>query len=89
MPFLTPEERKTVKALLNEVLSDADLKEQFNRAQARRLQPCSDHKDAMLNQYAGILQEIMTDRANYVPPKVDAVSPDIETLKKKYFGPKS
>lgn len=88
MPFLNKKERETVKALLADVLTDADLKDQFNKAQARKAGVVSDYTDAMLGQYMGILKEIQDDRANRPPPKVDAVSPDIETLKKKYFGPK-
>jgi hypothetical protein len=89
MPFLTPEQRDLVKSVLDGVLTDQDLTDQFNKAKARRAGPVSDHKDAMLGQYMGILKEISDERASRKPPQVDAQSPDLETLKKKYFkGPK-
>ena len=88
MPFLSKQERELVKKLLSDVMTDADLTDQFNKAKARKDGVVSDYTDAMLGQYMGILKEISTERANYKRPDVDAVSPDIETLKKKYLGPK-
>ncbi len=88
MPFLTKKERDTFKSLLDDVMDDDSLASEFNKAQARKAGICGDYTDAMLGQYMGILKEIQDERAAYTPPKVDAVSPDIETLKKKYFGPK-
>jgi hypothetical protein len=86
MPFLTKEQRKAVKDLLGDVMTDADLTDQFNKAKARKAGVVSDYTDAMLGQYMGILKDIQEERASRQPPKIDAVSPDLETLKKKYLG---
>lgn len=91
MPFLKPEERKIVKETLAEVLDDKDLAAQFKKATHIRDTTPNDHLSGQMGQYAGILKEIMNERAARKArplPKGVVQSPDLETLKKKYLGPK-
>lgn len=90
MPFLKPDERKLVKSVLAEVLDDKDLAAQFKKAKHVHDTTPNDHLSGQMGQYAGILKEIMNDRAarRANPPKADVQSPSLEQLKKKYLGPK-
>jgi hypothetical protein len=88
MPFLSKEERKLVKEFLNDVMTDADVADQFNKSSARQQRVQSDYTEMMLRQYMGILKEISDERGNRKPPEAEARSPDFESLKKKYLGPK-
>ncbi|MEZ0225570.1 MAG: hypothetical protein ACAH83_13525 [Alphaproteobacteria bacterium] len=88
MPFFNKEERAQVKRFLSDVMTDKDVKQQFNSAQKRQKEIQSDYTDAMLRQYMGILQEISDERANFVPPKPDVQGPSLKELKKKFLGPK-
>lgn len=89
MPFLNKQERETIKRLLDDVMDDADLAAQFNKAKARKAGICSDYTDAMLGQYMGILKDIQADRAQREENVKGAKpGPSLEALKKKYLGPK-
>jgi hypothetical protein len=89
MPFLNKQERDTFKRLLDDVMSDADLADQFNKAKTRKDGVCSDHTDAMLGQYMGVLKDIQEDRAQRAENVKSATpGPSLEALKKKYLGPK-
>lgn len=89
MPFLNKQERETFKHLLDDVMDDADLTAQFNKAKARKDGICSDYTDAMLGQYMGVLKEIQDDRAQRAENVKSATpGPSLEALKKKYLGPK-
>jgi hypothetical protein len=89
MPFLSKQERDTFKRLLDDVMDDADLTTQFNKAKARKDGVCSDYTDAMLGQYMGVLKDIQDDRAQRAENVKSATpGPSLEALKKKYLGPK-
>ena len=89
MPFLSKQERDTFKRLLDDVMDDSDLKDQFNKAKARKDGVCSDYTDAMLGQYMGVLKDIQDDRAQRAENVKSATpGPSLEALKKKYLGPK-
>ena len=89
MPFLSKQERDTFKRLLDDVMDDADLTAQFNKAKARKDGVCSDYTDAMLGQYMGVLKDIQDDRAQRAENVKSATpGPSLEALKKKYLGPK-
>lgn len=92
MPFLSPAERKIVKETLAEVLDDKDLKAQFKKASHIHDTSPNDHLSGQMGQYAGILKEIMNERAaeraRPTPPGV-VQGPSLEQLRKKYLGPKS
>ena len=88
MPFFDPAERARVKSFLNAVLDSKDLKEQFDKASKQAKVECQDHRAAMLGQYAGILKEIMDDRAKPVDLTGTVQGPSLEQLRKKYLGPK-
>lgn len=63
MPFLDKQQRELVKKTLSDVLTDKELKDQFNSAQKRKAEPLSDSAQAQLSQYTGVLKEIMDERA--------------------------
>jgi cell division septum initiation protein DivIVA len=88
MPFFDPAERARVKSFLNAVLDSKDLKEQFEKASKQAKVECQDHRAAMLGQYAGILKEIMDDRAKPLDLTGTVQGPSLEQLKKKFLGPK-
>lgn len=89
MPFLNKQERETFKRLLDDVMDDADLTAQFNKAKARKDGVCSDYTDAMLGQYMGVLKEIQADRVQREENVKSATpGPSLEALKKKFLGPK-
>ena len=89
MPFLNKQERDTVKRLLDDVMSDADVADQFNKAKTRKEGVCGDYTDAMLGQYMGILKDIQADRAQREENVKSATpAPSLEQLKKKFLGPK-
>jgi hypothetical protein len=88
MPFFSKEGREQVKRFLSDVMTDKDVKQQFNSAQKRQKEIQSDYTGAMLRQYLGILQEISDERANRQPSKPDAQGPDLAALRKKFLGPK-
>jgi cell division septum initiation protein DivIVA len=88
MPFFDPAERARVKSFLNSVLDSKDLKEQFEKASKQAKVECQDHRAAMLGQYAGILKEIIDDRAKPVDLTGTVQGPSLEQLKKKFLGPK-
>lgn len=90
MPFLSPEERNIVKATLAEVLDDKDLKAQFKKASHIHDTSPNDHLSGQMGQYAGILKEIMDERAEKRArplPKDVVHGPSLEQLRKKYLGP--
>lgn len=89
MPFLKPNERQIVKDTLAEVLDDADLAAQFKKAKHIHDTTPNDHLSGQMGQYAGILKEIMNERAARQNRKPEGVvqSPSLEQLKKKYLGP--
>jgi len=88
MPFFDPAERARVKSFLNAVLDSKDLKEQFEKASKQAKVECQDHRAAMLGQYAGILKEIMDDRAKPRDLTGTVQGPSLEQLKKTFLGPK-
>lgn len=88
MPFFDPAERARVKSFLSAVLDSKDLKEQFEKASKQAKVECQDHRAAMLGQYAGILKEIMDDRAKPLDLTGTVQGPSLEQLKKKFLGPK-
>lgn len=89
MPFLNKQERDLVKKVLADVMTDADLKSQFNNAKKRKDQVQSDYTDGQLGQYMGILKEIQDERAAHrATPRTGVVQgPSLEQLKKKFLGP--
>lgn len=90
MPFLSPAERKIVKETLAEVLDDKTLAAQFKKAKHIHDTTPNDHLSGQMGQYAGILKEIMNDRAERkARPMPEGVvqGPSLEQLKKKYLGP--
>lgn len=86
--FFNAKEREDIKDFLDSVLDDADLKAQFDKAAKQAKVECQDHRAAMLGQYAGILKEIIEDRAKPVDLTGTVQGPSLEQLKKKFLGPK-
>jgi hypothetical protein len=82
MPFLNAEERKLTKAVLSDILNDADLNDQLSKLKVLLKGTLSDSRDAILRQYVRILQDIVTERKNFKPPHADARTPDLQTLKR-------
>lgn len=91
MPFLSPSERKIVKETLAEVMDDKTLAAEFKKATKIHDTSPNDHLSGQMGQYAGILKEIINERAERKArpmPKDVVQSPSLEELKKKYLGPK-
>ncbi|MEZ0261491.1 MAG: hypothetical protein ACAH80_10805 [Alphaproteobacteria bacterium] len=88
MPFFNKQQREDVKDFLDSVLDDADLKAQFDKASKQAKIECQDHRAAMLGQYAGILKEIIEDRAKPLDMTGVVQGPSLEQLKKKFLKPK-
>lgn len=84
--MLKPEDKIAVKRLLSAVMTDDVLAAEFNRASTEKLVEVQDYRVAMLGAYAGVLKEIMTERAT--PRARNAskmrVGPDIEAMRKKF-----
>jgi len=61
--YLNESERALVKSVLSDVLSDDDLKDQFNRTKKNQQAPIvCDSQAAVLRQYESILEEISAER---------------------------
>ncbi len=89
MIHLTQSERDKFKQILGIVMSEEELKQQFDKAvAARRVEP-GDHQSAVLGLYANLideLQEERTEKQARIRTNV-APGPDLEALKKKFLGP--
>lgn len=88
--ILNREQREVVKTVLASVLDDADLKAQFDKASHTHRTTPNDSLSGDCGQYAGLLKEIIDERAAAAkkPRPPSTPGPDLETLKKKY-GPKN
>lgn len=92
MIFLTDQEKRAIKELLSVVLTDDELKTQFEKASRIARTSGNDHEAGTNGVYAGILKEVMDQRSQRRSnkptdwPVGQGVS--IEAFRKKFSGPK-
>jgi hypothetical protein len=66
---------------------DKKLKAEFDRAIKAKAIEAGDHQSAVLGTYAGLVKEILDERAGLrKAPEGTTTMPSLEQLKKKYLG---
>ena len=84
-------ERDALKYLLSQMFDDAELQAQLKKAEHIHSTTPNDHLAGECSKYIGILREIAQERATpsaALPPASAVPGPDLETLRKKFGGPK-